>query len=70
MRALLGVYQRLKDGNWPVSLPEYDFFTSEIQSLIETGLQAGGASEIEKAYQALKDRPSPYLEALEFSRNS
>jgi signal transduction histidine kinase/tetratricopeptide (TPR) repeat protein len=67
LRALLDLYQSLKDGNWPVSLPEYDFFTSEIQSLIEIGVQAGGAPEIDKAYQALKDRPSPYLEALLFT---
>ncbi len=67
LRALLDVYQNIKDGNWPISPPEYDFFTSEIQSLIETGLQAGGASEIEKAYQVLKNRPSPYLEALLFA---
>lgn len=67
LRALLDLYQSLKDGNWPVSLPEYDFFTSEIQSLIETSLQAGGAPEIDKAYQAIKGRPSPYLEALIFT---
>ncbi|MCJ7485710.1 MAG: hypothetical protein MUQ25_06025, partial [Candidatus Aminicenantes bacterium] len=67
LRVLLDLYQGLKDGNWPVSFPEYDFFASEIQSLIETGLQAGGAPEIDKAYQALKDRPSPYLEALLFT---
>jgi len=67
LRALLDVYQNIKYGNWPVSLPEYDFFASEIQSLIETGLQAGGAPEIDKAYRALKDRPSPYLEALLFT---
>ena len=67
LRALLDVYQNIKDGNWPISPPEYDFFMSEIQSLIETGLQTGGAPEIDKAYQALKDRPSPYLEALLFT---
>ena len=67
LRALLELYQSLKDGNWPVSLPEYEFFTSEIQSLVETGLQTGGAPEIDKAYQALKVRPSPYLEALLFA---
>ncbi|MBE0712806.1 MAG: hypothetical protein IH583_10515, partial [Candidatus Aminicenantes bacterium] len=64
---MFDLYQSLKDGNWPVSLPEYEFFTAEIQSLIETGLPAGGAPEIDKAYRALKDRPSPYLEALLFT---
>jgi len=67
LRVLLDVFQSLKDGNWPVSLPEYDFFTSEIQSLIEAGLRAGGAAEIESAYQALKNQPSPCLEALNFT---
>jgi signal transduction histidine kinase len=67
LRALLDVYQSLKDGYWPVSLPEYDFFTSEIRSLIETDLREGRAPEIERAYQALKERPSPYLKALNFT---
>jgi signal transduction histidine kinase len=67
LRALLDLFQGLKDGNWPVSLPEYEFFTAEIQSLIETGLRTGGAPEIDKAFQALKDRPAPYLEALLFA---
>jgi signal transduction histidine kinase/tetratricopeptide (TPR) repeat protein len=67
MRALLDLYQGLKDGNWLVSLPEYEFFTAEIRSLLEIGLQAGGTSEVEKAYQILKDRSSPYLDALLFA---
>jgi signal transduction histidine kinase len=67
LRVLLDLYQGLKDGNWPVGLPEYEFFTTEIQSLIDTGLRTGGAPEIDKAFQALKDRPSPYLEALLFT---
>jgi signal transduction histidine kinase/tetratricopeptide (TPR) repeat protein len=67
LRVLLDLYQGLKDGNWPVSLPEYEFFTTEIQSLIETGLPAGGAAEIGKAYRGLKEGPSPYLEALIFT---
>jgi len=67
LRVLLDVYQSLKNGHWPVSLPEYDFFTSEIRSLIETDLQGGRTPEIERAYQALKNQPSPYLEALNFT---
>ena len=64
---LLGAYQNLKEGRWPVSLPEYDFFTAEIQTLIEAGLREDGASELRKTYQALKNRPSPYLEVLLFA---
>jgi signal transduction histidine kinase/tetratricopeptide (TPR) repeat protein len=67
LQALLKLYQGVQDGNWLVSLPEYEFFAAEIQSLIETGLRTGGAPEIDKVFQAFKDRPSPYLEALLFT---
>jgi signal transduction histidine kinase len=67
LRVLLAAYQSLKEGRWPVNLPEYEFFTTEIQSLIEAGLQANEASALERGYQALKERPSPYLEALNFT---
>jgi len=67
LQALLGGYQGLQDGEWTVSRPEYDFLTLEIQSLIEADLKAIEAPEIEKAYRALKDRSSRYLDALIFT---
>jgi signal transduction histidine kinase len=67
LRSLLDVYRSLKEGVWSVSLPEYEFFISEVQALIESGLQALGGPETGKAYQALKDQPSSYLEALLFA---
>jgi signal transduction histidine kinase len=67
LQALLGVYQDLRDGEWPVSRPEYEFLASEIQALTEADLKAIDAPEIDTAYRALKDRPSPYLDALIFT---
>ena len=67
LRALIDVYRDLQAGAWPVSLPEYEFFRSEIQSLIEGGLQEGRAPEIENTYRTLRSQPSPYLEALLFT---
>src|SRR5512139_1900192 len=64
MQVLFGVYQSLRDGAWPLSRPEYEFMTSEIESLIEADLRAIEAPEIDKAYRALRNRPSPYLDAL------
>jgi signal transduction histidine kinase len=67
LRSLLDLYQGLKDGRWPVSLPEYEFFTEEVRALIETDLQAGAPPEIDQTYQILEDSPSPYLEVLLFA---
>ncbi|MBN2266193.1 MAG: hypothetical protein JW775_10310 [Candidatus Aminicenantes bacterium] len=67
LRSLLDLYQGLKNGRWPVSLPEYEFFTEEVQALIETDLEAGAPPEIDQACQTLEDSPSPYLEVLLFA---
>jgi signal transduction histidine kinase len=64
MQVLFGVLRSLQDGAWPLSRPEYEFMTSEIESLIEADLRAMEAPEIDKAYRALRNRPPPYLDAL------
>jgi signal transduction histidine kinase len=64
---LVGAYRGLRDGAWPVSRPAYDFLSSELESLIEANLRATDAPDIAKAYRDLKDRPSTYLDALNFS---
>jgi hypothetical protein len=63
-QALLGVYEGLQDGAWPVSRPEYEFLATEIQTLIEADLRGNEAPELAKAYRALRGRPPPYLDAL------
>lgn len=46
VQVLLGIYQGLRDGAWLVSRPEYDFLTSEINSLVEADLRTTDAPEI------------------------
>jgi signal transduction histidine kinase len=67
LTALLGIYRSLQDGQWPVSRPEYDFLTSEIQSSAEADLRVIDVPEIANAYRTLEDRPSPYLDGLIFA---
>jgi signal transduction histidine kinase len=67
LKALLDLYQGLKAGEWPVSLPEYDFFASEIESAVEERVQNGRHAEIEGSYRAAKASPSPYLQSLLFA---
>jgi signal transduction histidine kinase len=66
LRSLLDLYRGIKDGEWPVILPEYDFFTSEIESALERGTQDGRLAEIENSYLAIKGHPSAYLQSLLF----
>ncbi len=67
LRTLLALYQDLRKGKWPVSLPEYDFFSSEIESTLDSGFRDGEYPEIRKFFDALKDRPQPYLQSLLFT---
>lgn len=64
LKVLLDLYRDLKAGEWSVSLPEYDFFTSEIQTALEEGIQDGRQAEIENSYRAAQADPSPYLQSL------
>lgn len=67
LQSLLDLYRGIRDGEWPVSLAEYDFFTCEIESTIETSIREGRSVETADSYHALKERPSPYLQSLGFA---
>jgi len=65
-QTLLNLYQDLKNGKWPVSLAEYEFFTTEIESIIEANSGKDQQTEIVNSYRSLKQNPSPYLQSLLF----
>jgi signal transduction histidine kinase len=65
--ALLDLYRGLEEGRWPVSLPEYDFFASELESALGECTRDGGQAHVADSYRALKDRPSSYRQALLFA---
>lgn len=67
LQTLLDLYSGLRKGEWTVTLSEYDFFTSEIESTIETSVQNGAHAEIADSYNVLKQQPSLYLQFLVFT---
>jgi signal transduction histidine kinase len=67
LRILLDLYRGLKSGTWAVSLPEYDFFSSEIESTLEAAFREGKHLDIKNSYEALNVRHSPYLQSLRFT---
>jgi signal transduction histidine kinase len=67
LRALLDVYRGIKDGEWPVSLPEYDFFKAEIESALDEGIKDGRYAEIGSSYRSAKAGATPYLQSLLFA---
>jgi signal transduction histidine kinase len=66
-QTLLNLYQDLKNGKWPISLAEYEFFTTEIESIIEADIGENKFTEKENYYHYLKQSPSPYLQSLLFA---
>ena len=64
---LLGLYQKIRSGAWPLSEASYAFFASEIESVLERTASRRGVPDIQSAYKTLRASPSPYLEALRFA---
>lgn len=67
MRVLLDLYKKIRDGAWLLNLASYDFFISEIESALDNRCREGKFPEIQKSYQALQTRQSPYLSTLLFA---
>ena len=64
---LLDLYQKIQDGTWSLNPAAYDFFIAEIESILNGIVEDGDFPEIEKSYSDLRNRPSPYKQALSFA---
>lgn len=67
LEILLKLYENIQNGVWLLNLPAYDFFITEIESILNDKFNEGEYSEIQKSYQDLRNYPSPYLQALIFT---
>jgi len=67
LEILLKLYENIQNGVWLLNLPAYDFFITEIESILNDKFNEGEYSEIQKSYQDLRKQQSPYLEALIFT---
>ena len=63
---LLSLYKQIREGAWLISQSVYDFYTSEIESILNTRLVNNNFHEIQKSYTEVKKQPSPYGQTLLF----
>ena len=66
LKTLIDVLEKLRNGDWQLSNPAYDYFSEEIENILNKDLSAEKYPELLKAYKAIKEKSSPYLEELEF----
>lgn len=66
LKILLDLYQKIRNGDWLLGSPSYDFFIADIESILKKKLNEK-FPEIQKAYRALREREAPYLQALLFT---
>jgi len=67
LKKLHELYEKIRDGAWLLNTSTYDFFTAEIESILNSKFNEGRFPEIRKSYQDLRKRQSPYRQALIFT---
>ncbi|GAG04498.1 unnamed protein product, partial [marine sediment metagenome] len=63
----LDTYKKLKDGFWILNFSSYNFFISEIESILESELLKSYNAKYKEEHELLISRSSSYLEDLIFS---
>jgi len=66
LKKLLELYEKIRGGAWLLNTSIYDFFTAEIESILNSKFNEGKFPEIRKSYQDLRKQQSPYRQALVF----
>ena len=64
---LLDLYEKIRNGTWPLNLTTYGFFVSEIESSLDEMASQGKSPEIRKAYASIRRQPAPYQQTLRFT---
>ena len=67
LKILLELYEKIQTGVWLLNTSTYDFFTAEIESILNSKFNEGKFPEIRKSYQNLRVKQSPYRKALTFT---
>lgn len=66
LEILLSLYRQIREGTWLISQPVYDFYTSEIESILNNRLINNKFPEIQKSYTEVQKQPSSYGQTLLF----
>jgi signal transduction histidine kinase len=68
LKTLIDTLDKLRNGAWLLKTSTYDFFAEEIKFILDRELSSEQYPELQKAYRAVRDKPSPYLQELEFKK--
>ena len=63
---LLSLYQQIRNGIWLISQPVYDFYITEIESVLNDRLVIDKFPEIQKSYIEIQKQQSPYRQTMLF----
>jgi signal transduction histidine kinase len=66
LEILLRLYNKIREGIWLISQPVYDFYITEIESILNNRLISNKFPEIQKSYVEVQKQPSPYGQILLF----
>ena len=63
---LLNLYKQIREGIWPISQSVYDFYITEIESILNNRLINNKFPEIQRSYNEVQKQPAPYGQTLLF----
>jgi signal transduction histidine kinase len=63
---LLNLYKQLREGVWLINQPVYDFYISEVESILDNIFVEAKFPELQKSYADIRREPSPYNQNLVF----
>jgi len=67
LEILLSLYRQIREGTWLISQSVYDFYTSEIESILNNRLINQKFPEIQRSYTEVQKQPSRYGQTLLFN---
>jgi signal transduction histidine kinase/tetratricopeptide (TPR) repeat protein len=67
LEIMVNLYKKIREGIWAISRPVYDFYISEIESILQNGFSSGKYNDIQRAYSEIREQKSTYLQALLFT---
>ncbi len=67
LEILIDLYDKIRSGFWPISLPAYDFFISEIESILEDKFKDNKFTSLQESYQTIQNEEPLYLQTLLFA---
>jgi len=65
---LIDTLDKLRNGAWLLRTSTYDFFVEEIETILDRVFSSERYPEFRKSYRAVRDKPSLYLQELEFKK--